>query len=317
MLLTCTFASILSISLQAYDESSKQNFLREYPAAAKEFADRLSVSAAKGVLKTNAKNRKKIETIEMRRDHGYEKVDAIVESYVGTAHVKSRLVFCLGPDTFFQLIKSNEKNDFALRSIGSTENDRLKYKLKYGSILWAPQGSYLGLLPELMKDKSFEITDVSTPDPKTGFVTLQFRYSDGEPKDTGKMTLDPSNHWAIISDEREVGRRSRAKISMNVEYGQKIDGFGMPKKVTFDGPGMPSSPFEFLEWKFESTPLDQFQLPYYQMPDVPLVKLNKGQHWTTFAAIGILIVLLVLLIGWIFRRLVRKKKSQAGGLGGN
>lgn len=308
--LVCISVSILSVTLYAYDEAAKQRFLKEYPVASKAFSDRLSVSSGKGTIKTSTKSMKKSETLVFNRDHGYEKVEAIVEGEVGKAHVKSQVVYCLGPETFFQIIKSNENNDFALRSIGSSENDRQKYIQKYGRYLWVPLGSHLGLLPDLMKDPSFELVDVSPPDAKTGYVTIQFRFSEAEPKDTGQTVLDPANHWAVISDEREVGINRRMKIRMDVAYGPKTGEFAMPKEADFTGPGMPSEPFEFEEWKFEPTPLAEFQLPYYQMPDVPLTNAHDNRFKYIMGVIAILILLLV-LAGWYFNRLARKSNLQA------
>ncbi|MFM7591299.1 MAG: hypothetical protein ACKO85_05835, partial [Isosphaeraceae bacterium] len=171
--------------------------------------------------------------------------------------------------------------------------------------LFAPLGARPILLPDMMKLPHFELVDVNKSGPKGDYVEVRYKYGMKKPKNECNVVLDPSNHWAVVSQvDTAFSENGYAYVQkLNVKYGEMAEGLRMPKTVTIEREGRMSPEFNFTEWRFEGTPESEFKLTHYQLPD--LIRNRKNNISFRFyvkLAIAILIIILIFCLIRVYRR---------------
>jgi hypothetical protein len=261
--------------------------LREYPAASRAIEARLQDFRVDVRQIPGARSKQPAESLALFRSKGFRKVEARLPS------AYERIV-CEGNEAFFDLMKRDGELGFRVTSIGGVDSDLAKFDQKYGRLFHVPLGSGFGRLAELMNDPTFELLTATDVDQGTGKVKIEFQVGP-EPPSKGSFVLDPSNQWAVVAERRELGDKPRFEVGMNVDYGDRVDGFAYPKRVEFLLPGPPGNvaAFEYRDWKFEPTPIDAFRMSHYGIADLNENRVPTNSNRLRFALLACVAALLV------------------------
>lgn len=282
---------LVSGRLSVRSESIRDRFLREYPAAVQVIQDRIEDSRVDLSQVPSARSKQKRESLVLTNSHGFRKAEAIAEQ----RYVR---VICSGRESYFDLYKAHPDAVFRVTSIGSDAADRSKFDQTYGRLFDVPLGSGFGRLLDLMNEREFEMKDVTEIEGGSGKVRVEFEVGPA-PNSKGSFVLDPANSWAVVSERREMGDSPRFEVGMDVEYGDRIDGFAYPKKVDFlmPGPGGRKDTFEYRNWKFGPTPIEEFRMSYYGIPESELnLESGDSNRLLIFFAIAIAAILAVVYV---------------------
>lgn len=274
-------------------ESIRDRFLREYPTAVRAIEDRIKEYRVNVLPIPATRSNQKRESLVLTSSHGFHKVEAIFDQ-------KYERVICSSNVSHFDLYKGHSDASFRVTSIGSDIADRSKFDQSYGRLFDLPLGSGFGKLIDLMNDPEFVLKGVTGIEGDAGKVRVEFELGPA-PVSKGAFVLDPGNSWAVVSERRELGDMPRFEVGMDVEYGDRIDGFAYPHKVDFllPGPGGRKDSFEYRDWKFGPTPIEEFRMSHYGIPESEL-KLESGNssRFLLFGIISIFAILAVLYTTW-------------------
>jgi len=266
-------------------ETIRDRFLREYPAAVNAIESRIKDYRVEVTPIPSARSKQKRESLVLTRSHGFRKAEAVADQ----EYVR---VICSGMESHFDLHKGMNDAEFRVISIGSDSEDPSKFDQSYGRFFELPLGSGFGKLIDLMNDREFELKVVSEIE---GGEKVRIEFEIGPaPVSKGSFVLDPTNSWAVVSERRELGDTPRFEVGMDVEYGDRIDGFAYPRKVDFllPGPGGRRDTFEYRDWKFGPTPVEEFRMSHYGIPESELkLEPDDSSRFLLYSAIAFVVIL--------------------------
>lgn len=259
------------------DEVLKARFLEEYPRESKMLATRLARVKGKILVETNDK-KKRIE-YEFQADHGKEKVHSVKTGVSRGVSIRLESVESYDNGKFFNLERHESTEPFSLKGIGTSEREVLYYENYSGRYLTVPLGARPLLLYKLMETKTFELLDVSPADASSGQIWVTFLFG-SVPKKKCRVGLDPANHWSLLRQETFDKESGKIDASMTVEYGEPLEGYRLPKVVHMERSSRKDYPAYYSDWKFAGTPEAEFNLKYYELPDV--IAMRESQKRSPF-----------------------------------
>ena len=298
--------------IQAMD---KAQFIREYEKASDAYLKRIENVTCKAHKKDAL--RKSDRQIVFSRADGFEKMDSKIQVTEGSQRYMLEEVYCLSEDTLFQLLKAPGKDQFSLKSKSLSTMEQSIYDQEFGDFLHFSLGGRRGAIYRHIQQNKETLTNVSDPDPKTGYVKIKLEFGKGEVKENIVADLDPANSWAVVHYIRQTEiNHMRISKNFDVKYGPKVDGFAMPTLVTLEERNEYLKPkiedriqrkatMEFSDWRFEKRPISEFKLTHYQLPDIPL-KPESRTNWKLYGGLTAIILLLVSM-GLYLRSIARRK----------
>lgn len=260
------------------DEVLKDRFLLDYPRESKMVATRLA--RVKGKIFAETSDKKQKIVYEFQADHGKEKVHFVKTGVSRGVSIRLESVENYDNGKFFSLERHQSTEPFSLKGIGTSEREVLYYENYSGRFLTVPLGARPMLLYKIMETKTFELLDVSWADASSGQIWVTFLYGSGLPKRKCRALLDTANHWAVLRQEFYHEESGKVESSMTVEYGELLEGVRLPRVVHMERSGRKDNPAFYSDWKFAGTPEAEFNLKYYELPDVLAMRDHKrGARW--------------------------------------
>lgn len=127
-------------------------------------------------------------------------------------------------------------------------------------------------------------------------IKVDFESGLGKPKLRASLVFDPNENWVVRSGEYGVGTLDENRTSFEVTYGPPRDGVSLPHLVTFRD-GQFAFFCEFLDWRFEPTPREEFEMSYFGQPNVAATGTKRSHtitYWLAGGAVAGLVVALAL-----------------------
>jgi prepilin-type N-terminal cleavage/methylation domain-containing protein/prepilin-type processing-associated H-X9-DG protein len=249
-------------------------------------------------------------------DHGFEKVE-ISTFRPGSPPIKgTEFVYCVGPDTAFQLSRRAGASAYTVKGIGATYEDRAGYFNVFGQYFLAPRALFGLSVLDYFRDPKFEIVSaepVGQPD-GSSWLKVDCRRGPRGQQTSFWAILDPDNGWIIRSCCSYPRSEPGAEVRWEMEYGPPHDGIPLLRVVTYHEPGGVVHRYEFTEWEFVGTPISEFSMTHYGLPDLVAAHRprNRMAYWLTGLAA------LAAVLGFALRRLAARRRdslpsARAGG----
>lgn len=300
-LLTILLSLAICIPTNA-DEQTITRFRTEYPEAAKRILSKLSTVRGEYSIRYS---KKVVDSFEFARSFGKERLIEKSESVLPDKSKRTKeTIYLLTEDSYFELDRVLPREKYVLRDRGERETKGLDYENRQGVPHMAALGIRPAFLYHLLNAPNAKIVEAEVKDQKTGFVTIVLRFGKTEPSGEGKFVLDPSNDWAVISQEIQYPGQQAITVRMNVTYGEKLMGVAMPKQVTIQNFGSPREVFNFTSWEFLATPTEEFSLKYYIKDRVVAsTPRRRNPNWRRLLFWGLPFIILVGLTRIVYRRI--------------
>lgn len=304
-LTTVMIGIIASNTTVSSDEIQKNRFLKEYPEASRQLAERLSM--VRGSYWSKGSNGES-ETF-FAVDHGKEKVHS-TQTYINKGNERTiETVFILREESYFKIERKQQTGPYLLKSMSSDMNDSMTYQNYEGSIHNLALGCRPLPLMRLLNSDHFELGDVVTLDSDPGLVKINFTYGISKPKRKCTMVLDPDNHWAARTITEQNENSKQIDYQAELEYGEKTNGFSLPKQLKLMNNGRLNAPIVFKDWKFVATPDKEFTLSYYGLPDLKPPSHKNG--WSKYVWISVLLSLAFSILLYLLLRTNPRSKSMS------
>ena len=285
------------------DDEQKARFQKEYPEAVKRLDERFSRAEGSCRIKSESSGKRparRPEEAEFAADHGREKV--VIRRYFSTGSGKASpadphvdLVYCVNfaDNTVFYLSRDPGKATYQIRGRGESPEDFSAYLSLFGRYFRANRAPFGISMSVLMKSPNFKVIDAEkiNKDGRT-LVRVEFAFGGVGSDSQASLVFDPENGWVIRSAQYVVGGRSK---SFEVEYGPPGSISQAPKRVTFHEPEGAST-CDFLDWRFEPTPIEEFRLSHYALPDLspkPKPQRSAMPYWLGGSAVAALVLAVV------------------------
>jgi hypothetical protein len=211
----------------------------------------------------------------------------------------SEVVYCVGEDTVFYLVRAPGAKEFVVAGTGSTPSDRAAYQTLFARFLRAHCGINGRPMSRVMTSPGFRIIDAEriVSDGRS-LVKVECEIGTRQPKDRASVVFDPEAGWVIRSTEYRPGIAPESRSLAAIEYGPSQDGLPLPRRVTFREAGEELS-CEFLTWSFDPTARVEYTMSYYGLPDL-VSKAGRSRRYLPYWLSGIAVVGLVL--AFVLRR---------------
>ena len=313
MFIKILFLLILSISALVEssawaDEAAIDRFMSEYPEAARRLEGLYNRSKGscriREISGTEQLNSRPGDEAEFAIDHGYTKLKIlhrIPESRDDPSVVE--VVYCSGEDEYFELVRLPGSTIYVVEKRGDDQRARSAFAARFGRFFDAPLGPAFNSVSSTMERPGFRLKDARALE-VDGRKLIQVDYEVGElePREQFTVLLDPQAGWAVRSTEYRPSKFPQLRFTSEVTYTQSTDGKTVPKMVTFREP-RGTATCEFVDWNFESTPIDEFSMSFYDLPDIAS-DARKPKSFLYYWLIGIAVV--GIAVALFLRRLGRK-----------
>lgn len=131
------------------------------------------------------------------------------------------------------------------------------------------------------------------------FRSKEFLFGDGS------ITVSPSEDWRILADENRLGLQDGPKATREIKY---LTDLPVPKTVKIVQPRSVRY-FTTIEASASPTPIDEFRLPFFGLPDLERTKPSDSPLSIQFFLFCSIAVCLVL--SWSVRRMSGVHKAPA------
>jgi hypothetical protein len=204
---------------------------------------------------------------------GYRKTAIAVAPSAGKLDPIEK-VYCVGEGQAFSLVKTAERAAFQVAHINEVSTTQAAYDQAIGRFLGAPYSAFILPMSRVLGLPTYRLRSAESFQ-RGGKSLMRVRLAFGKPETPQPVVLelDPSAGWAVVHSEfyfRE-GAGSPGIIA-DIDYGPQVDGIPIPKAVsitdTASAKGAPPRRCEFLRFEFGPTPVDEFKLPHYGLPDI-------------------------------------------------
>lgn len=303
-------AAILhSPSISRGDQAEIERFLREYPEASRRIESHLS--RVKGTCRLKLQrgpNRFDIDKAIFAVDHGFRKVTIERDRNQGKARARVEIVYCIGDETAFSLVRQAGSERYVVQGIGSDHEDRMAYNSLFGRYLTAPYAILGTPLPKIMASPVFRLISAEEVE-VDGERLFRIHYEVGEAQkaDKVRLDLDPNSGWVIRSGEVRSGRFPGAEVAFDVQYESARDHPPYPRLVTFNDPNLLTSSCEFQSIVPEPTPEREFTMGYYGLADLTRPRIGeRGGTSMIYWLIGIA------ALGFVAAYVLRRLASRPG-----
>lgn len=304
ILLFCLIGLLDCISSASADESTKQQFLTQYPKSAKIWKDRWEqCSGSFRLVSVDKKFEQDPYTAQFSRSHGFEKFELAIVRKVDGGQIDTTTVYCAGDNgSFFCIEKPHDKQKYRVGSITANDTEREMHEIDFARCIRAPLGGYHFPLIAMQEQGTLTVIDANSVAGQSNLIEVIFAVSDDTPLKQLVVRFDTNNHWAVVDQSYFVGSPAQKKASYHVDYGEKHDGIAFP--VRFQASDEKSQ-YEFGEWNFGESPRSAFSLTNYGLPDLIEAKRANQRFgvFQTYLIIGILVSsLLGLMLFWLSKR---------------
>ncbi len=296
------------------DEAQKARFQKEYPAAAERLRERFSrVKGSCQLWHTTAKKAKskRPAEAEFAFDQGREKVE--IRSYsvpdpkrpapapdpkpspADDPHYT--FVYSLStPDkTLLHLIKAPGAKEYKVQGRSLDPYSLSEYVDLFARFPRASTDLIGTPISQWMTNPGFRLIDASGI-VKGGrkLIKVDFESGTAAPKFNASLVFDPNEGWIIRSGEYGVGALDEDRTTFDVTYGPPRDGVLLPRLVSFRDTQFTFF-CEFLDWQFEPTPAEEFQMSHFGHRDLPATGKKRSYvltYWLAGGAVAVLVVAL-------------------------
>jgi hypothetical protein len=231
-------------------------------------------------------------------DHGMEKVE------FGHA---ANSIYCIGEDTAFRLYRKTGARSYEVEGIGlelvdSAPMDRYRYIAAFGRYLRASHGMMGFTMSQILESPGFEIrgAEVIKRDGKA-LMRVDLAWGSRDPREEALVDFDPDAGWVVRSCHYRPGPTTF--YDAEIEYGDSLhDGVPLPRHVRLDDFDLEVHHCEFTDWTFTPTPLSEFNMTHYGLPD--MVKAHRRRNWLPYWFAGGAVA--VCGVAFAFRRLASR-----------
>jgi hypothetical protein len=235
-------------------------------------------------------------------DHGMERVE--IERFTLDKPPKELpgLIYCVGPDTAFRLNRAPDTEAFTIVGIGKTELDRAHYLSEFGRLVHAHNGFEGRPMPRVFGSPGFEITSAeSIVEDSRNLIEVASAFGplgSNKAKEQITAVLDPDAGWIIRRSRYRHGYDdTNMEFRCEIQYQGAHEGVSLPRTVRLEEPGGLVRHCEFTEWSFTPTPIAEFNMTHYGLPD--LVRAHRRPNLLPYWLMGIAAILaLVAFILW-------------------
>ncbi len=205
-------------------------------------------------------------------------------------------VYCVGEGRAFSLAKTAERAAFQVANINEVSTIQASYDQAIGRFLGAPYSAFILPMSRVLGLPTYRLRSAESFD-RGGKSLMRIRLAFGnlETPQPVVLEVDPSAGWAVVHSEfyfRE-GPDS-AGIIADIDYGSQADGIPIPKTVTIrdtaSAKGTPPRRCEFRRFEFGPTPVDEFRLPHYGLPDITAGPARGAVYSRAFWLLAIALV---------------------------
>jgi hypothetical protein len=257
--------TLLSMTDLKADEATIQRFRKEYPEAAHRMLkryDNLKGTYSIQILKSNN------STAEFAFLNGKEflkRVEKLKPQGGKTQSIEE--IDLLFPAEYYQFTKRSDQNRFLMSERGTSSREGLRFENRYGVAQMVQLGIRPAFLMHMLESPGFELIEANVEDIKTRHIRITMKTGEKEPKSLTRYILDPSNEWAVISEENMAGATNATQSVLKVEYGIKQDGFAFPKTARLTVKSNPEEIYEYGKWSTGETSQALFLLANYVIPE--------------------------------------------------
>ena len=264
-------------------------FQREFPDAARRLEERFAHVKGSCLLQTQGKGKRESDTrpstideADFAIDHGNEKLTLRrMPSPTGKGPHSPlvEFVYCVSKNSDFSLVRPPGAAAYTVEEVGTRAMQGSAYTQFFGRFVRAHQGVMMQTMSQVMSGPGFLLKDAErvTEDGRS-LVKIHYEAGREEPKNQGSVVLDPDGGWVVRSSEFRPGAAPKMRFTANVTYEPTgADGILLPRRVIIRGPTDESS-CEYTNWSFEPTPIAEFGMPFYGLPDLT-ARVEK--RWST------------------------------------
>ena len=202
-------------------------------------------------------------------DHGMEKVEISRSTRSPKPAELGDVVYCVGEGTAFQLSRRAGQTSYEVRGIGANSSEHARYVSAFGRFLYAHHGIMGRPMTQVMASPGFEMIRAEAIE-KSGKRLLKIYCVFGaeQPKVNLELVVDPADGWVLRSCRFQLGDQRDFLSDFEVEYGPPRDGIPLPRLVKLDEHDGIIHHCEFTEWGSRPTPLSEFNMMHYGLPDL-------------------------------------------------
>lgn len=308
LLITCVYSSLPSF-VRA-DSIQVEQFKQEFPAAALRLDEQFSHVKGTCKLWTTMPPDFKMSMIDEASfyfDHGFEKIHITRSPNRNSNNPQIlEMIYCIGENSNFYVDRVPGAKQFSVRGIGADKSDRDVYFSLFGTLLRAHQGSFGRPLSQAMLKPAFNLLDAQriNKDNRT-LVKIDYEFGPVDRKSHTTVFLDPAINWSIRASEYHPYKSKRFSETQ-IEYGDTVNGIALPKLVKLRDIDGGLRYCKFTSWSFEPTPIEEFRMPFYSLPDLVSERQSSGRTWPWWL-IGTSLTLMIL--GFIFFWLSSHRKQ--------
>lgn len=294
------------------DELIRKRFLQDYPIVSKFWHEKFSqVSAVVSSEPKPGVKSDRAALIRFAREGEGEIVEIRIEVKLTSKSERIDQVFVYRPDQYFELMKMDGDAEFQIKVLGHPEaksGNIANYDGSYGRLLTVPFGMLRYHLPTVMSRPENECLDTSVDTSRPNMMQVKYAIPSGADKQVVTYDLDTSNHWAVMAQEWQTGKKAKSNVNMEVEYRPNAAGFALPVKARFSRREGEWSTYSYSEWKFDPVDSSVFRLSHYSLPEIEI----PGRRNSSVSRILMVAIVTILSISILFLFRKRFVRSVAG-----
>lgn len=278
-----------AISATSAGEVELNRVKSEWPAAARRLDEafvQVRGSARLWTEKPHALGKSLLTDARFAIDHGMEKVE--IERFTsGSKPTKlADIVYCVGEGTAFGLHRRAGAESYNVKGAGTSLEERYLYTSVFGRFVLAHHGAVGRPMSSFFEDSDFEIIDAEAVNQDgKGWIKVDCAFGSTAPKSRLSLVLDPENGWIVQSCRYQPNYDLDRPFLYEIEYGPAHAGIPLPRyvKITDEVGGIVDH-CEFTGWEFASTPISEFNMTHYGLPD--LVHAQKPRNMLAYWLAG-------------------------------
>jgi len=202
-------------------------------------------------------------------DHGMEKVELSRFTQDYRPVKLADIVYCVGEGTAFRLFRRAGDELYIVQGIGTTPSDRYSYVSLFGRFVLAHHGVEGLSMSRFLESPGFEVIGAEALN-RAGKNLIKVDCVSGPRASKGQISLvlEPDAGWIVRSCRYRPGYEPGSLFHYEIEYGTSRGGVPLPRRVKLEEPGGIIHHCEFTDWVFAPTPVSEFNMVHYGLPDL-------------------------------------------------
>jgi len=313
-------AAVLTILIGAIvtasgGEAELSRVKSEWPAAARRLEEAFVQVRGTARLWTDrtesprASGKSFLDEARFALDHGMEKVE-LARFTRGSKPTKvADYVYCVGEGTAFRIHRRDGAEGYEIEGVGAAPMDRILYSAVFGRFIHASHGVVGRPISNFLEEPTLEIVGAEAVERDgENWIKVDCAIGFPETKDRVSFVLAPEDGWAVQSCQINYHYDPNRPILYEIEYGAAHGGVPLPRYVKLSGenPGVVNH-CEFTGWEFASTPIAEFNMTHYGLPD--LVRARKPRGTLAYWLVGFAV--LVGISAFVLRRAASRRATTA------